>query len=362
MCDSRVSNFAQHIDRNVDKHKLSTDIIKIKKEPDQKKKDALRTILRGKFNHKFNMRNCKRGHGEIILERRPVGKFHMKDYGPCPNCFLWVSKRLLKKHQISCSAKKPFKTNSSSLITQSDTLAGKITDTASKVLVNEVFTKMKMDRVGQVAREDPLIIHLGNQWIQKNVGNKLKRGAYTSAIMRLVARMLLNLRKLKPIADPCMSNYLKSEHFDAVCKATILTCASQMDDEEDLLKPSNAIKLGFDLKRLVDGKIGNALRLSNKNRQEQEEAEDFLKMMNIYWGTRITKLARVILSERKYGQDVQLPHPEDIKELYTYLHKALAELDLTQANYENYRTVCEVVEARLIVYNRRRTGEVQAVR
>lgn len=87
-----------------------------------------------------------------------------------------------------------------------------------------------------------------------------------------------------------------------------------------------------------------------------------MKMMNIYWGTRITKLARVILSERKYGQDVQLPHPEDIKELYTYLHKALAELDLTQANYENYRTVCEVVEARLIVYNRRRTGEVQAVR
>jgi hypothetical protein len=50
------------------------------------------------------------------------------------------------------------------LINQSDTLSGRITAVASKPLVNEVFTKMKMDIVGKLAREDPLIVHLGNQW------------------------------------------------------------------------------------------------------------------------------------------------------------------------------------------------------
>jgi hypothetical protein len=120
-----------------------------------------------------------------------------------------------------------------------------------------------------------------------------------------------------------------------------------MDDEEDLLKPSNAVKIGFDLKRLANGKIGHAL--TNKNKAEREEAEDFLKMMQIFWGTRITKLARVILEQRKFGQEVHLPQPEDIKELYLYLQRTLAELDLKSTDFENYRKVCEAVEARLIV-------------
>ena len=226
----------------------------------------------------------------------------------------------MNKHQKSCIAKKLLLTTSSALITQSETLSGRITEKASKPLVNEVFTKMKMDSVGNVARKDPLIIHLGNQWMQKNVGNKLKRCAYTSAIMRLLH---VNLRKLKPLPDPCMSNYLTSKHFDTVFHATILTSASNIDDEEDLLKPSNALKLGFDLKRLADGKIGHALTTGNK--AEREEAEDFLKMMQIYWGSRITKLAIVILEQRKYGEEVHLPHPEDIKELYMYLQRTLAD-------------------------------------
>lgn len=266
----------------------------------------------------------------------------------------------MNKHNKSCIAKKPLVTTSSSLITQSDTLSGRITDKASTPLVNEVFTKMKMDNVGKLARQDHLIIHLWNQWMQKNVGNKLKRGAYTSAIMRLVARLLLNLRKLKPLPNRYMSNYPTSGHFDTLCHAIIITSASNMDDEEDLLKPSNALKLGFDLKRLADGKIGHSLITGN--RAEREEAKDFLKMMQIYWGSRTTKLARISLEQRTYGEEVLLPHPEDINELYMCLQRTLAELDLTSTDYENYRNVCKAVEARLIIYNRRRTGEVQAVR
>jgi hypothetical protein len=173
------------------------------------------------YYHSYYIKNNEKCHGEIILERRLVGKCHLNDWTMCQTVNLWVSKIPLNTHQHSCNAKKLFITNFSLLITQSDSLSRRITALVSKPLVNEVFTKIKMDIVGKLAGSSSL----------ESVG-------------------AFNLRKLKPLPDPCLSSCLKSEHFDTVCQATILTRAVNMVDEEDLLKPSYAVKIGFELKRL----------------------------------------------------------------------------------------------------------------
>ena len=63
---------------------------------------------------------------------------------------------------------------------------------------------MILDEVSNVVKGDTLIIQQGKQWLKKNVGNILKRGVYTSQIVRLVGRFLLNLRKIKPMNSNCM--------------------------------------------------------------------------------------------------------------------------------------------------------------
>ena len=68
---------------------------------------------------------------------------------------------------------------------------------------------------------------------------------------------------MKPLSAPDMSEYLKWEHFDALAKA-IMTAAPSMDDKEDLSKPSNAIKFGYHIKRMISTKI--ALARMNKRR------------------------------------------------------------------------------------------------
>ncbi len=70
-------------------------------------------------------------------------------------------------------------------ILQSDIMKGAISEKVSKPLREEVFPIMWYDDVGTLAREDPTIVSLGNMWMQRNIGNKLMRKHYTSAVMRL---------------------------------------------------------------------------------------------------------------------------------------------------------------------------------
>lgn len=158
---------------------------------------------------------------------------------------------------------------------------------------------MILDEVSRMVKEDTPIIQLGNQWLEKNVGNILKRGVYTSQILRLAGRFLIILREIKPLnghAQSALWDYLKPVHFNAVVEACILT-ASPLDDEESL-KARNAIKLGYDIKILLSGKIG--LFIIQNDPESQDAAEKMMKLMEIYWGTRVTKAARVIYEKRRY--------------------------------------------------------------
>lgn len=74
--------------------------------------------------------------------------------------------------------------------------------------------------------------------------------------------------------------------------------------------------------------------------RKKEEAEEFLQLMEIEWGLRVTKLARIILIERAFNKEQDLPLPEDIKKLSEYMQKQISELDLTNSkSLSNYRKV-----------------------
>jgi len=359
-CGQLKSNFAQHASSV---HSKEEEVIDIKATPLQAKKKW--AVLRAKGNHIHNLATIERKKGEVILDRRPLGKFDLSQYGPCPRCLTWMSKKLMWKHMRCCPVEVigEFVT-STAILVQSDCLVGRIEKVASKKLVKEVFSIMRNDPVAKVARNDALICMLGNMWLQKNVGNQLNRGKYTSQVMRLAAKLLMNLRKVQPTKnneDLCW--YLHPENFESIVKATLITAASDMDDENDLAKPSNAIKLGFDLKRMLNCKIGLAImENSGKGDAHRKQAEDLMKLIEIFWGSRVAKLARVLLEERRFNKRNELPLPEDLLALNNHLEAELGKLDLSDVTTRNYYRVAKVVQTKLLVYNRRRTGELEATK
>nr|XP_034331459.1 uncharacterized protein LOC117690845 isoform X8 [Crassostrea gigas] len=369
-CGKMQTNFSHHLMSSLHMNeaevqaipKVNSTMTKEEKQKTVKERKTKFELLRLRGIHKHNTNVISEGKGEIILARRSTEReFDLNAVGPCPRCFAWHQLKNLKRHQKLCPKYDADESYSSqtSLNIQSKTLVGRISDQASKLVVTEVFTIMQPDHVSQVAQTDPLIISLGNQLMDRNRGNRVMRKYYTSQGMRLSAKLLIALKETTG-HDEDLNYFLQPSQFVNVAEAA-LKCSNQDSiDEEDLSSPSNAIKLGYDIKSLASSKLASAIIHADEKRQK--EAENFLQLMKMQWTVKVTKLARMVLQERQYNKPKSLPTPEDIKKITEFMKTEICNLDLTDISYANYKKVAVLTLARITLYNRRRCHEVQAIR
>ncbi|KAJ8045348.1 N-lysine methyltransferase KMT5A-B [Holothuria leucospilota] len=373
-CKKLFTNFSQHVLGK--KHEEEPAVIEIasikvlrtdspqEKADKEKQRKRLLTILRNRGDNEHNNNVMAKKKGEIILGRRPIegddGYFSIDEYGPCPMCLEWLKVQVIPRHQSTCVADKGkiHKITKGNLLIQSAVLCGRLQCGASDVMVKEVYPIMRDDEIGKVAKSDPLITALGNQWMRRNLGNKLMRKHYVSAAMRLSSRLLIQLRSMvTPPTGISMDDYLDPKFFTDVARAALKVARQDALDEENLGAPSNAIKLSFDIKRLTNIKLAKAIQDGDQN--ARQKAKDFLELMAIDWST---KLERITLEERKNVEKKPLPLPNDVMKLSKHLRKEALECNLKDDSYNNFRNVVIVALACLISYNRRRPGEVQAMR
>ncbi|XP_033725242.1 uncharacterized protein LOC117315207 [Pecten maximus] len=373
-CPKIVANFSHHITTVQQKQEHS--VKEILETSDAKTKQIKIALLRLKGAHEHNMRSLKEKKGEIFLRRRSnvddsdskgsedegENSIDIEKYGPCPKCFGWITLHSIKRHMKMCilSDDSFLSTASKGTLTvQSRLLSGRLPEEASRALIKEVFPIMLEDNVCKVSKEDSLIVSLGNQWMLRNKGNAIMRKYYTSSVMRLAAKLKLALQHLDNSTKD-LDEYFQPSNFDVVVKGALRCCFPADADEEELKSPSNAIKLGHDIKRLVSAKLAKALMAGNACKKK--EAEEFLKLMEIEWGLRVTKLARIILNERAFNRDRNLPIPDDVRKLAEYMQHEILNLDLKTCSLSNYRKVAVATLARVTLFNRRRCHEVQAMK
>ena len=93
---------------------------------------------------------------------------------------------------------------------------------------------MRHDEVGEIARKDEIIMRLGGVWIKKNLGNELKRGKYTTQVMRLIATLLRNFRCLTGIKECSMWDALTSDYYRPLVYAVLTTATHDLYDINEL--------------------------------------------------------------------------------------------------------------------------------
>lgn len=95
-----------------------------------------------------------------------------------------------------------------------------------------------------------------------------------------------------------------------------------------------------------------------RNRKKYRKKAVCLLDTNRFWKTKVTKLARKVLFERKLGKTEKLPSPKDLEKLGMYLKNQLrnAELDRNEVTWIEYKELMKYSQARLLIYNRRRSG------
>ena len=351
------------------------------------------SMLKARGNHDINMKTIKAKEGMFVPNRRVSAgtRWKVADYSPCPNCHVWLVHRILWKHQSSCPGLKNNKDSVSKKISQlpkigerelafeADILAGRVSCQADDKLKNEVFKIMKNDLITRIARADPLICCLGNLSMKRNIGAKATRRYTVSSVMRLAARCLMELRDLQPDEEGQKNltwyDALVPDQYDNIVKAVFTVCREpyieglldELDregmDEDDLVAPSNALKLTYDIARMCSIKVTMAIDLKNQNQGtiDRKNVKRFMEKFKFNWSTDVKKRARHVLRERKLNTTVELPDPNDIAIFAQFMQKKM-EQATKPCSYDEFKEMQHDVLARLIAYNRRRPGELQALK
>ena len=363
-CGDVFTNIHTHLTRFHKKEPEVKEIIELKAaaEEEEEREQILsvirhkQTLLRNAGDNLHNLKVVKCKQGELLIYRRG-DKFRCSEFGPCPYCLAWLSlETSAMRHQAKCPAVllsdlKLMKKGS--LIYNSNMIKGKVT-LGNKKFKKAVFPRMRRDNITDIAQQDELIVGLGEEWFLKACDNRLRRDGYSSFHMRQMARLLMKLREISGHMTQSLSEYLVPKYFDTVAEAALLCCT--VDNADELEHPSTAIKLGFDVARVANTKL--CLCLKTGDQEKKQETLDFLQLMRMRWSFLVTKLARVALQGKR--QERQLPSPTDLAKLTQWLITHLKNTDLTDVSPETFRKISIYTLARLMTYNKRRSGEVES--
>lgn len=227
---------------------------------------------------------------------------------------------------------------------------------------------MKGDEIAFQAKQDLLILHFGESYLKKH---KRERKEYAcSSRMRDLSRLLITYRNLIQDTTVSLKDILKPKNFD-----TILNAVRQITGYDPIKKvftaPSVAMHLGTHLKIVCDELIHLILKESPgftcESKEDmgfwQQEVKNFKKLVETRWNTEISALANKDLHEKRWNKPLLIPLVNDIKMFRDETFKIATECHQQFINHTDnvgtYKLLVQSTLALLILFNRRRIGDVQ---
>lgn len=309
---------------------------------------------RGNFAH--NAMVSKTGTGEMVPCRRPKEAKPAQEFTHCIHCQGLYNRKTLWRHIRKCP-QNPTVGNSRSgqkRVQSATYLSCPPPDDIGRN-VWRIACEMTNDDVSSVVRSDRYILLLGEQMY-----NRLKchsgRNDYIRQKMREVARLLIMARSLTPLRN--MEDLVKPSNFPHVIKA-VRAVAGFNEENNNFKTPSLALKLGHSLMKIATAIECNAL-MSGRD-EVAEFARNFRRIYESKWNEVISAAALTTLSEAKWNKPQVLPFTEDVKTLHAFLTSTMKELVSVlqdEPNEKSYATLCKVTLTQIILFNRRREGEV----
>lgn len=329
---------------------------------DKKEKDIKLDLLRFKGDFYRNMEIIKNG-GELLVWRRPCATdiVTYKDYVPCVNCLAFVTKSEMWRHLKTCVGKSGVCSDDVEKC-QMLLYPNKHAEGASKELKELILTKMKKDEIYQCASKDVLITTYGSFLMNSVAG--FKKLNTISNRMRVLARLLLTMRKLTDQKELTLSEALKPESFDDVIKSTKELGGFKMvnNDGEIMPKfdtPSLPLLVGYAMEKCAS--LLNGIAIKARDNDTVASAKNFLKLYKLEWETKVSSTCLKNMNVNRFNKVQLLPITEDLMKVRDFMKEKIPELTsslMADPSLETWRKLAEITGARLTIFNRRRGNEV----
>lgn len=316
---------------------------------------------KGSFAHNTKV---LRGEAEYFVTARRQGDTIDADgFLPCVYCYGFYRIPEMWRHVKSYCKFKPKEpesgqTKNISLTAQARIMLSSAVLTESAIdsdlkLVQEALLQMHQDKIKKAIEHDQLIIRTGAVLL-----NKLGPRRKNDVIQRL--RQLGRLKIQCGVTE--IKDLIKGKSFDRVLTGVRELCELHVNEEGiSVFKiPSLALQLGHHLKKVAGTLCGEAVRDDNRN--ELENAENFMKLMSWEWADKIGSIALATLQTNKHNKPQLLPLTEDLLLLKDFLVKGVTEnmgmLKKHPEDRDTWRELCEHTMAWILLFNKRRGSEV----
>jgi hypothetical protein len=352
----------RHLERH---HVAEFDVAKALSYPKKsKERKRLLKIISNKGNFHHNMAVYKQRSGTLIPNRRPsarVAAGDISDYIPCSTCYGTYSRHLMWKHKKECVAMRESNENSC-LQTQGRghvrvqarcAALIPVADGISKDFERKILNTMIPDDISLVVRNDKLITHYGVKLFD-TYGHQNDRHQYISQKLRELARLLIDLMKHNKNIHG-LWGCLKPQKFPIVVNS-VRNIAGFDSSSKTYAKPSLALRLGHSLKACAN-EIESQAMIDGLDLDKQQAA-DFVRLCDAQWSSKVSTHALSTLHERKWNKPLLLPLTEDIKKLHTHLDNEANRCRSEPISKAVWYQLAQVLLAQIILFNRRRSGEV----
>nr|XP_057946184.1 uncharacterized protein LOC131140091 isoform X1 [Doryrhamphus excisus] len=219
----------------------------------------------------------------------------------------------------------------------------------------KLLTVMKDDDISAAVRSDFCILQLAQSFFNKH-GQDPTKYEYIRQKLREVGRLLLILCKEFSIYN--LEDAVRPVNFHSVIQA--VKKVSGFDEEKHCYKtPSLALKLGHSLQKISD--IIHCRALMTGDNELKKSTQTFKKLYTSKWSELVSHTALTTLNEAHFNKPSTLPFTEDVQRLHQHLEKTA---DLASENLgkmpspQVYGELCRATLAKIILFNRRRGGEV----
>lgn len=272
----------------------------------------------------------------------------------CPHCKRELSSANLYKHVKVCWERKlTLNTKLLSSYADFERMKQVMPDQSESLL--KVLSKLRKDEVADLIKKDPLILEFAMHLVRRYWVNPTQNAKIRSTL-REIARFLILIKSKDSAIKELRDVY--QPRFYSLFQSTIAEMAGYRDNT--MQKPSIALNLGPTLKEVSERLL--IMSIAEGNTEVKNSVKDFQYIYKADYYVQLGKPAKHLLGKRKWDSCSLLPTSRDVEKLHIYLKEKINHYTKVleiKFDYTSYIELTRHTLVQMIVFNRRRTGEIE---
>ncbi len=347
-CENDYTRLDKHLVRA---HQSAEEVVEMMK---YSKKSKERTMILqdltrlGNYNHNISVLQKKQG--EIVVVRRPRkgANTHYSRFVPCHTCLGFFHKDDLWRHTCPSPNSSGPALDSRTALRKGRALLYSTMHNKPSPVLSDILAKMRRKDLAEVIAGDHLICKYGHWMLMKHATN-IDQSKYISNKLRELARLVVAARDDQKTEELDLTQIMSPGFFDR-----LVEIVKKMPKDG----PSFEKRIGESLQKVVVVLKGHFM--SEADSKGRKSADHFEWQITKMWPDLVTIPALRELNFKKQAKPASIPFSEDVQKFADMVKKKIDEVHTATAegNKAGLRYLLELCLARIITFNKRRSGEV----